>query len=197
MSWMIDEILRFLPNYQIECQKISPVLGSISQKLFVIGKDISQMVPRYHDPLSFPSYLCHKQLNRQSAIFQESKDSMCYDNDTGTPELVSRDRDASQSSDEDDHYKILAERVQAVEEMLKAKETKWLFRYKRAMQAYQPTFWDLSDASDSSTGILTPAPVSWTEQFESFSQLIIGRPYQTNRLRTGTAWKLPRPQACP
>ena len=86
---------------------------------------------------------------------------MCYDGDTSTPEPVSKYSGTSEFSDEDDHYKLLTERVQAVEEMLKAKETKWRLRYKRAMQAYQPTFWDLSDASDSSTGILTPASVSW------------------------------------
>ncbi|KAH0288088.1 hypothetical protein M436DRAFT_63592 [Aureobasidium namibiae CBS 147.97] len=156
-SWMIDEILRFLPKHQIECQKISPVLGSISQRLFVIAKNISQMLPGYHDPLSFPNYLHYKQLNRERAALQRFKDRTCYDHDTGTPEPVSKNAGAPESSDKDDHYKVLTERVQAVEEMLKAKEIKWRLRYEHAMQAYQPTFWDLSDASDSSTGVLTPA----------------------------------------
>ena len=196
-SWMIDEILRFLPNYQIECQKISPVLGSISQRLFVIAKDISQMLPSYNDPLEFPHYLRYKQLDRQSATFQKTKDSTCHDNDTGTPEPVSENGGTSESSDEDGHYELLTERVQAVEEMLKAKETKWRLRYKRAMQAYQPTFCDLSDASDSSTGVFTPASVSWTEQSKRFNQLTIGRPCQTNRLMNGTAWEFLRPQPHP
>lgn len=166
---MIDEILHFLPGHQIECQKISPVLGSLTQNLFVIAKDISQMLPKYHDPLSFPNYLRHKQFNRQSATFQTSKDSMCYDGDTGTPESVRKYGGTSESSDEDDHYKILTELVQGLKEMLKAKEFQWRRRYKHAMQAYQPTFWDLYDASDSSTGILTPASVSWIEQIDIFS----------------------------
>lgn len=146
----------------------------MSRKFSAFIKDVSEALPGFHGHTLVSTG--QAQLNRRSAALQKHNDTRCRDDDTYTPQPISKNGNISGSLDVDDCYDMLTGRIQALEGFVENIRTEADFRQsiatagkssaadtqesECAMQADQPTFSALSDASESSTRTLTPASVS-------------------------------------
>lgn len=174
-------------TFFLGCRRLAVDL--ISRKFSAFAKDVSDALPEFHGYALVST--SQAQLNLLSAAFRKHKDTMCY-NDKDEPELVSRSGPVSGCIGTDDHHKRLTERVHILEEMVAQDRNQRKFRQsittaeescaadiqqpEHTIQAHQPAFAALSDASESSICILTPASVSCTKQRITLSRLTTGRP---------------------
>lgn len=190
MPFVVYNILPRLQATRARVQSLETTVDLISRKFSAFAKDVFEALPEYHGYV-LPS-TSQTQLNRLSAAFRKHKDTMCYNNDKDEPDLVSRSDSASGRIGKDDDHKRLVERVRVLEEMVAQDRNQREFRRsittaeescaadaqqpEHTMQAHQPAFAALSDASESSICTLTPASVSRTKQTVTLSRLTTGRP---------------------
>lgn len=193
ISWLAYDTLPRLRETETRFRTLETTLDLTSRSFFAFVKDISEALPEFHDPMFCEQDSRQRRLNRLSAVFQKHKDTRCYDSKTGTLQPISKIANISGYLDVEDRCKVLTERVQALEEMVKENRNQMkppqiitapggsivagTQELERAMQAHQLTFAALSDASESSTYVPTPASVSGTAQIVILSQLTISRPW--------------------
>lgn len=189
MPFVLYNILPRLQATRARVQSLETTVDPISRKFSAFVKDVSEALPEFHGYVLAST--SQAQLNLLSAAFRKHKDTMCY-NDKDEPELVSRSGPASGCTGIDDHHKRLVERVWVLEKMVAQDRNLTEFcrsimtaeelcaanvqQPEHTTQAHQPAFAALSDASESSICILTPASVSCTKQRITLNRLTTGRP---------------------
>jgi hypothetical protein len=171
---LVYNILPQLQDTRDRFRTLEVAVDLNSRRFSGFVNDMSEALPVHHGNRWVPPV--ERQLYRLGAISQRYKDTKCYDDDEGTLQPASKSGGTSECLDADDRYKVLTERIQALEDMVKEHENQMNLQQtitvaeepsaastqelRRAMQAHQPTFAALSDASESSTYAPTPASVS-------------------------------------
>jgi hypothetical protein len=190
--WLIYDILSRLRETQTRFQSLETAVDLTSRRFSAFIKDVSEALPEYHGPSSATNDPLQERLNSLSATFLQHKSIRCYDTEKGRLQPTSKSGQSSGCLDTNDRYKMLVERVQALEETIRKNrkrteshqsqateeiydDTRFQEHVRRAMQELQPSSVALSDTSRSSNCILTPASVSWTHQFVILSSLTVNR----------------------
>jgi hypothetical protein len=178
MLWLVHDILPRLRETQTRFQTLETTLDLVSRSFFAFVEDISEALPI--EKLTCAPYVSQERLNRLSAVLQKHKDTRCYDCKTDTLQPIIKIGDIAGYMALEGRYRMLTERMQALEETVKENRNQveshqsiitavescvtGTEELEPEIQADQPTFAALSDASESSTCTLTPASVTETEQ---------------------------------
>jgi hypothetical protein len=191
ISRLAYDTLPRLRETETRFRTLETTLDLISRSFFAFVKDFSEALPEEQDPMYLAEDSPQRRLDSLSAVLQKHKDTRCYDNKSGTLQPISKIANILGYLDMEDRCKVLTERVQALEEMVKENRHQMkppqtvtapeessvagTQELERAMQAHQLTFAAVSDASESSTYAPTPASVSGTAQIVILSQLTISQ----------------------